>query len=373
MTRQFSLYLDLVRFFAAVLVVISHSNMRYLSTDLIPFSSHGHIAVMFFFVLSGYVIAYVTDLKENTFSLYWSSRLSRIYSVAFVAVLLTPILDIVGSEASSVPEIYSDVPNDYWPIRLFASLFFANEFWFVSIMSFSNTPFWSLCYEMSYYLLFSLMVFIRSSLRWWLFGIVCFLIGPKILLLFPIWLLGVFLHRSEMLASIGVRLGWLLFLGSSSALVAWELFEVTYLISDQLKLIIGAYAHEQLAFSKFFLGDWVIGVLVMANFAGFRAIAPAFSQLLDPFASAIRFLASFTLTLYLLHQPLILFFAALFNGDPGSRVFYWSTMGATFATIFLIGSYTEKKRGAMRLWVRINLERLERNSETLKTVLTKAA
>lgn len=155
MNLQFSLYLDVIRFLAAILVVIAHANVRYLSTEILLLSTHGHLAVIFFFVLSGYVIAYVVDLKENRFSLFWASRISRIYSVAIPVILLTPLFDIAGRSIAELPVIYDGSASDLWPVRIFASLFFLNEMWFNSIMSFSNTPFWSLCYEMSYYFVFS--------------------------------------------------------------------------------------------------------------------------------------------------------------------------------------------------------------------------
>ena len=91
MTREFSLYLDFVRFLAAVAVVVNHSNFRWLITEELP--QWGHSAVMIFFVLSGYVIAYVTDRKENSLREYSISRLGRIYSVAPAALILALVLD----------------------------------------------------------------------------------------------------------------------------------------------------------------------------------------------------------------------------------------------------------------------------------------
>ncbi len=35
-----------------------------------------------------------------------------------------------------------------------------NEVWFISITSFSNVPYWSICYEMWYYVGFALIVFL---------------------------------------------------------------------------------------------------------------------------------------------------------------------------------------------------------------------
>ncbi len=87
MNKPFSIYLDLVRFAAACLVYLWHSNQRMLVADSIPLSQYGHSAVIVFFVLSGFVIAYITDTKENTLPSYAASRISRIYSVAVPTVV----------------------------------------------------------------------------------------------------------------------------------------------------------------------------------------------------------------------------------------------------------------------------------------------
>ena len=57
----------------------------------------GNDAVMVFFVLSGFVIAYVADKKERTPRDYFVSRFARLYSVVVPALLLTAIADFLGS------------------------------------------------------------------------------------------------------------------------------------------------------------------------------------------------------------------------------------------------------------------------------------
>ena len=78
MNRPFSIYLDVVRFTAAVLVYLWHSNQRFLVESALPASNYGHSSVIVFFVLSGFVIAYVTDTKESSLSVYSASRIARV-------------------------------------------------------------------------------------------------------------------------------------------------------------------------------------------------------------------------------------------------------------------------------------------------------
>src|ERR1700731_1093191 len=137
MSREFSLYLDLVRFVAAFLVMLSHANSRDLTARIIPFSDLGHSAVVIFFVLSGFVIAYITEIKERRASEYAASRMARIYSVALPALLVTIIADSIGERLQ--PSIYvGETTHDWGLLRLLSSVLFMNEFWGISITTFSN-------------------------------------------------------------------------------------------------------------------------------------------------------------------------------------------------------------------------------------------
>ena len=74
MPIYFSLYLDIVRFIAAIAVFLDHISSYPFTKNLFwsPLGSYGGIAVIIFFVLSGYVIAYVTSTREKTLFKYAS-------------------------------------------------------------------------------------------------------------------------------------------------------------------------------------------------------------------------------------------------------------------------------------------------------------
>jgi hypothetical protein len=63
MDKTTSLYLDVLRFSAAILVLLSHS-ATFLDIYLPVLSDFGSEAVAVFFVLSGYVISYVVAKKK---------------------------------------------------------------------------------------------------------------------------------------------------------------------------------------------------------------------------------------------------------------------------------------------------------------------
>src|SRR5215831_20934769 len=98
MTSALSLYLDALRFAAAVTVFLSHYGRARISGGLFwHFISYGHIAVLVFFVLSGFVIASVTETRERSFENYALSRIARLYSVIIPAFVLTAVLDWLGN------------------------------------------------------------------------------------------------------------------------------------------------------------------------------------------------------------------------------------------------------------------------------------
>ena len=347
MKRELSIYLDLVRFLAAVLVVIYHSNTRLLVKDVLPLSGYGHSAVIVFFVLSGYVIAYVTQSKETTPRKYWISCSARIYSVTLAALALAFFLDPIGAAVS--PEFYTErMAHDYWFVRLISSMLFVNEIWFVSIMSFSNVPYWSLNYEVWYYVIFAAATFLSGRKRLGVLAAIFLFLGPKILLLAPIWWLGVYLHRSAFFASLSERWGWILFVGSS--VLIWQFLGVNVegLLADWLKLQIGEHWYHQLTFSRYFLSDYLLGPLVFLNFAGFRIICGRFSVVLLNGEKLIRWLAGYTFSIYLFHQPLLLFYSALIDGDPNGYLFYTQVMVATVISTLLLGSVTEQRKAFFR-------------------------
>ncbi|WP_186295164.1 acyltransferase family protein [Klebsiella quasivariicola] len=95
MNKLTSIYLDLIRFTAALVVVLSHA-AAFTSLKIPLISGLGTEAVVVFFVLSGYVIAYVSNNKENNYIVFFKARAIRIYSVLIPAILITFFFDHLG-------------------------------------------------------------------------------------------------------------------------------------------------------------------------------------------------------------------------------------------------------------------------------------
>lgn len=350
--RPFSIYLDLVRFVAACLVYVYHSNQRWLVEPILPLAHYGHTSVIVFFVLSGYVIAYVTDTKERDWATYTASRLSRVYSVALPTLVLTLLLDWAGRRFFGADLGY---PFDWFSVRILGSLLMANEVWFVSITSFSNVPYWSICYEVWYYVAFGVLVFMPRRRALIVVAVLALLLGPKVVLLAPIWALGVVLYRWQRLADISEGAGWLLALGSAVGIGLYLHYDVEHRAAQPLHALLGKHWFEQLAFSRWFIGDYLLGPLVMFHFAGMRRIASRLSPVFMTVERPVRLLAAYTFTLYLLHQPLFLFWGSVLRGDSSGYGNWALVTLLTAASIALVGTLTENRRRGLTRWIRERL------------------
>ena len=99
-------------------------------------------------------------------------------------------LDLWGRSISS--ETYQNIfATNYLEAKVLISSLFLHECWFFSVRPGSNGPFWSLSYEFLYYMIFG-SIMLLPSLKSKLIGVLLWILiaGPKILLLFPRWLIG---------------------------------------------------------------------------------------------------------------------------------------------------------------------------------------
>lgn len=343
MQRSFSLYLDIIRLAAAVVVYLTHSGL--IVDGKVFLGAYGHSAVVVFFVLSGYVIAYVTDQKETDWRTYTASRVSRVYSVAIPALVVTLVADAIGRAHD--PSLYK-YPWDQFAVRMVAAMAMLNEFWFIAITPFSNVPYWSIAYESWFYLLFGVTMFAPGKWRWVLPVVLLLIVGPKIAIMFPLWLAGVALYHWRALRVTSVWVAWGLIVVSWVGVIGLHLthfFEWTYVLTRRM---LGGWLFVQMAFSKFALGDYVLTALIVANFAGMRAVAHHFDRMLLPFARPLAAAASVSFTLYLTHQPLLLCWAAVLGIDREGWGGWWLVTALVAVSVWLLAQLTEKRRLPLR-------------------------
>src|SRR5580698_1384155 len=105
----------------------------------------GDIAVPVFFVLSGFVIRYVTRTREATAREYFIDRASRIYSVVLPAMVFTLVVSGVCFlvDRDSFMRDWGATFN-HPTTRILFNLLFVSQAWGHNTIPFLNLPFWSL-------------------------------------------------------------------------------------------------------------------------------------------------------------------------------------------------------------------------------------
>lgn len=137
----------------------------------------GHEAVLFFFVLSGFVIhlKYARNLNRPSPSKFkWADylyrRAKRIYPPFIIALLITLVLDTLGRKfqwsiyngTTPYQLINENIGNSNWDLKsLFGNLFFLYK-QYVPVYG-TNGPAWSLKYEWWFYMLYPLFLLMGTK------------------------------------------------------------------------------------------------------------------------------------------------------------------------------------------------------------------
>lgn len=344
--QPFSVYLDLVRFLAALAVVLMHMQMFRLVN--LPGSEHltllGREAVMAFFVLSGFVIAYTTQTRRPSALDFTIARAARIYSVALPVLLLGFLCATIIAGGPHVPGMDKSYqlakPWYYIPFHLL----FVGDLWNMSDYPPWLGPWWSLNYELWYYVLFGVACYVRRPWRLPAVVTVLAVMGFKLWLLLPIWLAGVALYHWQARYSMGrllARAGWVL---SMVLLVAYEASGVEELLRAAGR---ASWLGQQIQLGNAdrFLADYAFGLIVCLNFACARFAD--FSGLLR-LARPIRLSAAYTLTLYLSHSLVLIGWPALYAHDPSSLADVLALAGAVALATALLGMLTEQRKDSFK-------------------------
>lgn len=339
MTRGTSLYLDLVRFAAAMTVLLGHFSHHRISGGLFwqvdLFGSNQ--AVMVFFVLSGFVVAYVTDARERTPRDYAISRAARIYSVALPALLAVPALDWLGRTIN--PAAYDVIgPTTLW--GFVAHLLFLNEAWLHHIEFGSLYPYWSLGYEVWYYAVFGVAIFTPAPWSLPAAGLVLLAIGPNVAALFPVWLMGWGCYRLSRRRAPAAHLPAILLI--AGPILGWVAFEWFAWRSGLRSGITPLYEQRWQIWQ-----NYVLGLLFSLHLLGITWRSEWVGAVLARPAAAIRWLAGATFTIYLFHFPVMMVLLAVcpWPGIAARRVFL---LAGTLVCVFLIAEVTERRKAAWR-------------------------
>lgn len=317
----------------------------------------GHQAVLVFFVLSGFFIAQSIRARHRpgatwSFAEYLCDRLARLWVVVLPALLLTAAAD--GLARGWMPELFAgtypgnvlqgELQNGFhvlWQNALFLQTITAPTYG-------SNGPLWSLANEFWYYVLFPLLlraaVAPRASERV-LCGVfaalVALLIGPGILVYFPVWLFGAalaYLPRPKLPDA-----------------ARWARAGAPYAAGA---LALGALLIARLRPGLF--ADVALG-LAVALWIGAVLLSPSANRASrGALARFAGWAASFSFTLYAVHMPLFVL-ARAWRGpgetlrsvpDAPSLLRYGATAALIVAVAVVLAALTERRTGAARKLLR---------------------
>lgn len=351
-TRPVSLWLDLVRGLAALAVVIGHAAQIGTYSGPFPFTMFFQKnAVVVFFVLSGMVIAASVDRNRKSLGDFALARFSRIVPVAWATIAVSLAVSALATTRPGPLQFAGDVD---WanPGEILRAVLFLSESWTTGFPP--NSPYWSLSYEVWFYTLFAAATYLKGPARWAWLALLAAVAGPNILLLMPVWLVGVALVRLPAARRVPAALA-----APLVALAVAALFFVPAHAMDGFKLLRGVVPW-QLGSSLYAVTDLALGLALAAGFAGLKTLADRAAErgLTLPGWSepAIRWTANMSFSLYLLHWPLLklVHMAGL---TAGRNPFAFALIIAVIVAISgAFARLTEHKRDI----VRAGLERLLR-------------
>ncbi|MEM1153173.1 MAG: acyltransferase [Pseudomonadota bacterium] len=356
MNESLSLRLDTLRIVGAMMVFAAHASYLGYTGSSAGFAHHyGHTGVIVFFVLSGYVIAFVSDTKHTDLPHYSVARFARLYSVLLPALILTPLLDLAGRAMD--PEVYRSISDEQPVFRVIANATFMQQSNHLFVKYFSNGPMWSIGYEFWYYAIYGIFVYLRGTRRI-LFGVIAFVFaGYKVLLLMPVWLIGVAIYR---LHARGVTMPQslqraLIFFFAAMFLMMVEFGLFHQQMSELNYLVTSPLGGRGLGFSQWFVRDFFLGLVIGLLVLCMKGESPAGRWRSAPVA---RYIAGATFSIYLFHVPLILFLQATGIFPADSWIGGLALAATALACCFLLASLTERRLQPYKDFFRMLFQRL---------------
>jgi len=347
-----SVYIDLLRVLAALLVMASHFPLTVQISKTLSAVNYAYDAVVVFFVLSGYVISYAAEVVEGSLKNYAINRVARIMPVAIGSVIFAMVTCYFLS--GTRPLFYGDPDQfNHWWQTVIQSLTFTNQAWRSNEIPFGNGPYWSLAFEVWCYVFYAVILFSRGWVRIALFLLLAVALGPKQLIILPMWLAGAAAYHAREKIKI-----------PRSALIAMLILPIAIYWCVQLSTsrdwsyaYAGAKVESVIGFgidgAANFGWGYFLAVMFAVHLLAFGVLCKGFEVSSSrKWVRLIRWLAGYTFTLYLFHLPIIKMFMVFFDmGHGHDTAFERAPVYAlTFVLVYLIGNVVEHKKSTYRTW-----------------------
>ncbi len=177
--KQLIPILDMFRLAAALLVALVHYEILF--GDFVIYGAFATTALSWFFVLSGFILAYnYSDLAgAEHYKKYFRHRLIRIYPTYFLAVMVSGLLVSIGytvlgeayfAEVRRPFEVSYDLPevkdNAFWLMAMLRHLSFTQSVGSIETLNLVfNGPLWSLVLEVYFYICFPLLIVLIRPIK----------------------------------------------------------------------------------------------------------------------------------------------------------------------------------------------------------------
>ena len=334
MQKSLSVYLDFIRIVAAFAVFATHAN-HFVFPHFKYLAIHGGEAVALFFVLSGFLITFAATTRETSAAEYFTARCARIYPVLIAALIVTPLVDNIGLTFS--PENY--IGKSYFDGSYLQNgvsiIVFLNEIWSSHAIFGSNEPLWSLGFEVPYYVLLGLFLFVKGPFKLVALVAAATLFGPKILMYLPLWLIGCWTYLATQNSNFLKRKSLWYFIPFVGSILSYMVLRQKYSSPGMQQYI------EDDDLLRTWLYFVVVAGLASLNILSFFALPIA--NISVRLAAVVRWVAGGTFTLYLLHQPLLLAFSSIV---PAKQSLIWglAEMASVIAICYCVAEAVERPK-----------------------------
>jgi peptidoglycan/LPS O-acetylase OafA/YrhL len=321
-----SVLLDVLRLASAIVIAGVHLTQPTFSIGWPDLTEDGRPALVMLFLLSGLVIRYVTVIRRGGMTDFWVDRISRVYSVVVPALVFTIAASYVAMRVNPAYYMPNWGGNNSNPLlRIGMNLIFMAQSWNLTLDPFSNTPFWTLSYEVFYYVFYAVAFYLVGFRRAFWLVIAAVLAGQHILLLLPLWLIGCLAHdvyqraRDPKVSLKKLNLSFLAF-GVGGAILVPAMFNLLIYLKGFLTRFFWAQHHAPInlhwAYIYYAEGMPVVFALLWAMLLFERLKLSEKAA----WVKWVRLLSEATFPLYLLHFPLFVLIVAIF---PNERANAW--------------------------------------------------
>jgi peptidoglycan/LPS O-acetylase OafA/YrhL len=338
----FSVYLDLLRGGSALWVALSHLPLFGVAgtANVLPLPEDGHDAVVLFFILSGFLVAHAVVRKPDQGLLgYLLDRGSRIYSVALPLLLLSFACAAFGL-IEATPRYQLEKWHTYLPLF---SVFLNQSFGFREV-PLQLYPWWSLAFEVWYYVLFGCAFFLRGKTRWIVCALVFLVMGGRLWLLMPVWLGGVIALLIPF-ERLNPRLALVLAISSVLAFVAFKTSGLELALRTLTLEPWGGIQPRPFGNATYFSTDYVTTPLAVLHLVAMRRLL---SVQKIPFSFIIQQFAGISFCLYLLHPLVFSLWSDGLGRRDGGTVETLCVLALTVLLAFVLAPVTEYRRQQWR-------------------------